>query len=46
MCVLGQGTVVGLNHQVLQNKGLEDLVTVCALCNEARITFQDGKYER
>lgn len=27
-------------------KGLEDIATISSLCNEARIVYQDGKYER
>jgi Ca2+-transporting ATPase len=27
-------------------KGIEDIATIAALCNEAKIVFQDGKFER
>ncbi len=41
-----QGHVEGLSEQEAAQKGMEDVATVCALCNEARIVYQDGKYDR
>jgi P-type Ca2+ transporter type 2C len=41
-----QGRIVGLLPDSMQQKGLQDIATICALCNEARIVHQDGKYER
>jgi P-type Ca2+ transporter type 2C len=41
-----QGHVEGMTEAMASQKGMEDIATVCALCNEARIVFQDGKYDR
>lgn len=41
-----QGHVEGLSEQAAAQKGLEDVATVAALCNEARIVYQDGKFDR
>lgn len=41
-----QGHVEGLSEAAASQKGMEDVATVCALCNEAKIVFQDGKYDR
>lgn len=41
-----QGHVVGLSPDAMQQKGMEDIATVCTLCNEAKIIYQDGKYDR
>ena len=38
-----QGEVAGLGKP---GKGMLDLASVCALCNQAVILYKDGKYER
>jgi hypothetical protein len=43
----GQGTVVGLAPGAMQQQpGLQDIAKICSLCNEAKIVFKDGKYDR
>lgn len=41
-----EGHVEGLSEAAASQKGMEDIATVCALCNEAKIVFQDGKFDR
>ncbi|CAM9515328.1 unnamed protein product [Chrysoparadoxa australica] len=40
------GTVSGLATDAMSHKGMQDLAKVCSLCNDARIIFNEDKYER
>eukprot|EP00996_Jenningsia_fusiforme_P000279 NODE_122_length_3182_cov_37.183211_g112_i0.p1 GENE.NODE_122_length_3182_cov_37.183211_g112_i0~~NODE_122_length_3182_cov_37.183211_g112_i0.p1 ORF type:complete len:1014 (+),score=210.46 NODE_122_length_3182_cov_37.183211_g112_i0:59-3100(+) len=41
-----EGKIVGFEGVMENAKNLHEFARVCSLCNEATITFQDGKYER